>query len=124
MATVSISSTSSASAQLNIEGSFSAMELEDLIHRLAEMRAEMTPEVPNTKAAAVDAGCSMLQEDRPSITAAVRVDGTLRIAMRNRGIGWLAAIVDERTAHALGQYMVNATTEAVDLFASGDGKRH
>ncbi|KTT14738.1 hypothetical protein NS331_22570 [Pseudacidovorax intermedius] len=109
---------------MQIKGDFSAADLEDLIYRLAKARAQIAPEVPSTREAALEAGVAMMEEDRPSITAAVRVDGTLRIAMRNRGIGWLAAIVDPHTARALGQYMVNSTAEAVDLFTDGDGKRH
>lgn len=75
------------------------------------------PPVADTRAAVVAADSLILEEDRPSIMASVRWDGALRISMRNRGLGWLAAIVDRRTAHALGKYMSTATPEfeALDL---------
>ncbi|MGO4609427.1 hypothetical protein AB4142_24090 [Variovorax sp. 2RAF20] len=109
---------------LHLDGKLSAHELEDLIHRLAELRAAMNPAVPDTRAAALAANSAMLEEDRPSITAAVRLDGSLRISMRNRGIGWVAAIVERRTAHALGRYMVEATPEVQPLDLINHSERH
>lgn len=111
-------------ATLHLEGKLSALELELLIHRLAELRATMHPAVPDTRSAALAANSSMLEEDRPSITAAVRMDGTLRISMRNRGIGWIAAIVERQTAHALGRYMVEATPEVQPLDLINHNERH
>ncbi|MDM0003908.1 hypothetical protein QTI51_04005 [Variovorax sp. J22G73] len=112
--------------QLQIEGEFDAAGVEQLIRDLAELRRDMQPGVPATWEAAFQADCGVEQEDKPGVSVGQRLDGTFRLAMRHRGLGWLSFQLDQRTASALAEFIAqrSARTEAGNLAADEGGRAH
>ncbi|MCC2673068.1 MAG: hypothetical protein K0R58_15 [Ramlibacter sp.] len=114
------------SATLQIEGTFTASELEALLVKLAVLRSGMTPPVPQTRPdPATDPDKPILLEDGAAVTAALRRDGGVRIWMRNRGYGWMGYQVEPARAVGLAKYILSKVSgPGVDLFGDGDGHRH
>jgi hypothetical protein len=83
-------------ATINIQGEYSAAELEDLITQIAMARSVMLPPVPDTRpdpAGNIDK--PILMESECAISAALRRDGSMRLWLRNRGIGWCNTHAEE-----------------------------
>jgi hypothetical protein len=76
--------------KMELNGTFTAPELEEIIHELAKRRSAMQPAVPLTREGAMHLGSAMLIEPSPRFVFATKADGGLRISLRNSGIGWLA----------------------------------
>jgi hypothetical protein len=113
-------------AILDLRGTFTASELEDLITRLAILRSDMSPPVPqNPPDAFGDPDKPILMESEPAITAALRQNGGIRLWLRNRGLGWMGYEVEPARARGIAKYILSRTTdEGVDLFSEGVGKAH
>lgn len=97
---------------LQVDGEFDAAGTEQLIRDIAELRRDLVPGVPATWKAAFDADVGIDQEDKPGVSVWRRSDGTVRLAMRHRGIGWLSFTLDERTARALADAIIGAGGDA------------
>lgn len=113
-------------AAIELRGTFTAGEIEDLITRLAMLRSGMSPPVPeNRPDAFAEPDKPMLMENEPGLTAALRRNGGIRLWLRNRGIGWMGYEVDAARARAIANYILSRTpAEDVNLFGEDDGKRH
>jgi hypothetical protein len=113
-------------ATVDIRGNFTASELESLISRLAVLRSDMSPPVPEHRMDAMrDPDKPILMEHESAMTAALRTDGSFRLWLRNRGLGWLAYEVDVQRARALANYILaRSEPEGVNLFGKGGGTSH
>ncbi len=60
-----------------------ADQIEELIHELATLRQEMTPEVPRYRPQ------RMLLVDHPDVKMKIAADGLITFAVRSAGLGWL-----------------------------------
>ena len=74
---------------INLTGTHTALQIEELMRTLAEARAAMTPAVAATRADLADTA-ELLIEDNAALTIALRTNGGFRLWLRNRGYGWLA----------------------------------
>lgn len=112
--------------RIEVQGEFTASELENLITRLAVLRSDMQPPVPeNPPDATTDPDKPILRESDSAMTAAARRNGGIRLWFRNRGLGWIAYEVDPARARGAAKYILSRTPdESVDLFGEGDGNRH
>lgn len=123
-------SSDASSASINLQGTFTAPELESMIRKLCILRSQMTPEVTQTPPGPDDPSSldmGVLIEDKPAMTVAQRADDSFRFWLRNRGIGWCAYNVP--LPQAIGVYkflhskLGNLKT-GPDLFGQQDGRRH
>lgn len=110
------------SATIKIEGAFNAEQLDDLIRRLALLRADMVPEIPGS----LNADSDVLIEDGQSASLRLRQDGGFRLWMRHRGLGWLAWNMDARFARGMAEYIARRTTRgpSIDFIDEQTAKRH
>jgi hypothetical protein len=115
-------------ASLQIDAAFSAGELEELISKLAVLRSDMTPPVPQDRPnPASDGEKHITIEDEPAAIAARLRDGRIRLWLRNRGTGWMAYNMSIDNACALRDYLVahlTGETGRPDLFGDGIGQAH
>ena len=96
------------SAAIEILGNFRADDVEDLIARLAALRAQMLPGVPlapgenkrGDDPAAVRAGGD------PRVQVAVMRDGLTRFWVRHEGLGWFGFNLPVERARTLAQYIL------------------
>jgi hypothetical protein len=110
-----------------LEGTLTALQVDNLISQLAELRAAMTPPVSQKRPDPLkEPELRITMEDEPEMTAAFLRDGRFRLWVRNRGFGWCAYNITAQHAAGLGQYMLGKLPpgEAVDLFADQGGKPH
>jgi hypothetical protein len=78
---------------VNVQGEFTADELEEEIRKLCILRSQMTPEVPHTAPSPNNPASlnqNILMEDLPAMTVAHRANGGFRFWLRNQGLGWCA----------------------------------
>lgn len=75
---------------LAVSGEFSALEFEEIIRRIAELRSTMAPPVPESPPGLLNPDAEMQVQDATLFTARTVVGGGLRIYLRNEGIGWMA----------------------------------
>ena len=74
---------------LQVNGEFSAAELEEIIRELAVARAGMDPPVPLDPPSEGAEG-DVLEQQQAQFSIRTRADGGLRIWLRSEGIGWMA----------------------------------
>lgn len=89
-------------ARITIDTTLDAAAVEALIHRLAHIRARMTPGVPTSRPAR-DSDTQILEQDNTAARFDTTLDGGLRIWLRNLGLGWLAFRLPPRGVEALRQ---------------------
>ena len=95
-------------AKIQLNDTYSAEELEELISGLGELRSDMSPSVPMQ---------SPLATKSPFATIAVEEDptfdirplpnqpGGVRLLMRSSALGWTAYDISPRNASALGDWL-------------------
>jgi hypothetical protein len=113
-----------ASVQLDINGKFSAAQLDTLLRKLALLRAEMTPAVPMNRAELEETNSNVLVEDMPGLSIAARQSGGFRLWMRHRGYGWLAYQIDDRSAAGISSYLSTRIRPEVNLINNEGGISH
>src|SRR4051812_28537611 len=107
-------------ASLDLEGAYSARELEDLILQLSALRSAMEPPIPPTPPAAndsEDAAASRARGD-PCVQVAVMRGGLTRFWVRHAGLGWFAFNLPVERANLLATYILETTNpngRGVDL---------
>jgi len=79
----------SSSARLNIDGVFSASELEQVIADLARARGRMEPAVPRDPERSVDVPVDVQRDPRFHVCEAADHGGVL-LHLRDPGVGWRA----------------------------------
>lgn len=75
-------------AQINLSGSFSVRDLDDIIRELAKVRASMRPPVPTDPPVGPDD--EILMQDDTLFTVRTLAGGGLRFWLRSEGLGWQA----------------------------------
>jgi hypothetical protein len=109
-------------AMLSAAKILNAAELDLLLRRLALIRAEMSPPVPQH---AGKQEMKVLVEDMPALSIRARDSGGFRLWLRHSGYGWLAYQIDSRTAAGLASFVAKHTSasemNAVDLVGNQTG---
>lgn len=90
-------------AHVELNGDFSAEELDEILQKLADLRASMTPAVsldpPYEQA-------PMLEQPQITIIKArTLVDGGLRFWLRHEGFGWLAISLSAQVRNELFKFL-------------------
>jgi hypothetical protein len=94
--------------RINLNGEFSAEDLDDIIRSLAEARAGMQPAVPKKAPGAHSSeDASVLHETIDSLVIRRLTGGRLRFYLRNSGLGWLAHEVSAEAAEGLASFLSN-----------------
>lgn len=99
-----------ATVDLTLEGRFTGPELEGLIADLAVLRNQMSPEVPRecpTRETVGDQNVSV--QDDPDFQLRLLRDGSIRLWIRSRGLGWLVFNIPVSNACAMRDYLVANT---------------
>ena len=115
-----------ASVRLKIEGSLSTSEVESLIADLALVRGRMIPEVTR-KNPLLDPGEPNISiQDDPDFQLRLLRDGSIRLWIRNRGLGWLIFNIPVNNACTMRDYLIaNTPTDenGPDFFSDEDPGR-
>jgi hypothetical protein len=74
-------------AAIHLTGDFNASEIEDMIVTLANIRASLKPSVPMQLPPVLSEATHSVQESTV-FKIRKRVDGGIRIWLRNEGLGW------------------------------------
>jgi hypothetical protein len=90
-------------AQINLSGSFSARDLDDIIRELAQVRASMRPPVSTDPP--VGADDEILVQDDALFTVRTLTGGGLRFWLRNEGLGWLAFTLTAEKTRGLREFL-------------------
>jgi hypothetical protein len=79
---------------INLTGSFTAADIEEIIRALAGHRATMAPPVPRSRkgAALLDMQVTLIEPESVELTAIA--SGGARIWLRHAGLGWIAFELD------------------------------
>ena len=116
-------------ARVEIAAELDAAGLEQLIVKLAMLRSQISPPVPEKPPGAQpeQEERSVLVCDDAGMLVAQMQDGRFRFWMRNTGIGWCAYNVPPSTAHGVSKFIASkggSEGEGVDLFSHQGGQRH
>lgn len=101
-------------ADIAVNATLTASDMERLILDLADLRATMDPAVPMerpTPGANTTAVQVASQEDA-SLMAALRRDGSVRLWIRSAGLGWLAFGLSQRNTITLRDYLNGKVQDA------------
>ena len=115
------------SCAVHVAANLDAAGMDDLISRLAELRAGMAPAVPmalpNSKSvAATNTPVSL--EDEPAISAKLMSDGRPRLFFRNKGFGWLAFDLAKTDAAVVRDWLTANLDDGPSLFGVELGQGH
>ena len=91
-------------AKINLNGEFSASELEEIIRSLAEVRASLLPAVPRDPPTA-DSEDEVLVQDDAVFRVRTIARGGLRIWLRNEGFGWVAFTLSKADKDGLAVFL-------------------
>lgn len=93
--------------RIDLNGEFSAIDLEEIIQLLMVERAAMQPEV-TMQAPSEDAPDAMVTNE-PAESFAIRIllDGSLRFWLRSAGIGWMSFDLPARHREPLARYLLS-----------------
>ena len=91
-------------AKINLNGEFSASELEEIIRSLAEVRAGLLPAVPSDPPSGASDAEVLVQEET-AFRVRTLADGGLRIWLRNEGLGWIAFTMSQRDKAGLVEFL-------------------
>lgn len=109
---------------LQINAELTADGLDALLRKLALMRAEMRPAVPENRKEVIETG-SVLIEDKPGLVIAQRQGGGFRLWLRHRGYGWLAYQIDNSTAATMASFIADrVSNEATNLIEHNFTNKH
>lgn len=109
---------------LQINADLTTADLDALLRKLALLRSEMSPAVPENRAEVLEAG-NVLVEDKPGLLIAQRQGGGFRLWLRHRGYGWLAYQIDNTSADTMAGFIADrADKEAVNLIKHNFTSRH
>lgn len=92
-----------AKATVALNGEFSALELEEIIADLAQVRAGMQPAVPSKP----DPDRNVPVQERTLFSIRNILGGGARIWLRNEGFGWLAFELSAEEAVGLAEFLRN-----------------
>ncbi|WP_298580535.1 hypothetical protein [uncultured Luteimonas sp.] len=76
--------------RIELNGDFSAPQLDEILRDLAKARAGMLPAVPEHPPSLLSAEEEVLLQDEAKFDIRTLLNGGLRIWLRNEGLGWLA----------------------------------
>ena len=99
-------------AVVDIQGTYSAADLEGLISELSKLRAAMSPPVPQSPPGSncpEDAAAARAVGD-PYVQVAVMRDGLTRFWVRHCGLGWFGFNLPVDRASTLATYILNVTS--------------
>lgn len=112
------------SASVKINQVFSARELGALIISLMEVRSHLEPPVSLDRPGPEDDELVLIEND-PALTMGQRADGSFRLWVRNRGVGWMGFEISQQKAATLRDFLIPRTTGiASDLSAADEGIKH
>lgn len=117
-------------AELDIQGSLTVSEVETLISRLAELRANMLPPVADAPPSAQDQDLDSHEisvQANPAVELRVLTEDRIRVWIRNLGIGWLAFDLAPDTAESLARFILSNLGErdfATGFFSEHDEGRN
>lgn len=112
--------TNGQTADVQINASLTAVELEDLMRQLALLRAQMTPAVPEHPADLLAPGMAqkLLMEDQSAMVIAQHAGGAFHLFCRHRGFGWLVYSCEAARAAGIAGYIASRIDgKTVDLFS-------
>lgn len=90
-------------ARVALNGTFTAPEIEQAIAELAQARSALQPAVPSEPPMNLDA--SILTQSNAQFRIRTRIDGGLRIWLRNEGVGWLTFELDAAAREELRTFL-------------------
>ena len=96
------------SATVEVQGTYSAHEIEALIAKLSALRSQMLPGIPMSPADAqreCDPAAGRAGGD-PCVQVAVMRDGLTRFYVRHEGLGWFGFNLPVERARTLAQYIM------------------
>lgn len=102
---------------VEVDGSFSAAELQSLITKLALVRNKMEPEVPRNFSSQIapELETDILTEDSPDLEMSCNPGSDrIRFKIRNRGIGWLIFEIPYDTAVGIRDFLISQTSDPND----------
>lgn len=112
------------SVNLQINADLTTADLDALLRKLALLRAEMNPPVPESLESLLETG-SALVEDKPGLVIAQRQGGGFRLWLRHRGYGWLAYQMDNTSAATMASYIKErADNEGANLVEHKFANKH
>lgn len=116
-------------AQISINKTLTASEIETLISELAVVRANMLPpipfEVPKATDPDIDSSHVTVQDD-PYVQVKLLKDNRIRIWLRSWGLGWMAFNLTQDNACTIRDYLIANTPDnrKVDFFTDHDSGGH
>lgn len=90
-----------------IDTTLDAVAVEQLIHELAILRAQMQPEVASETHEWLAGAGSVLDEEFPQVLLRGHPDGDVLVALRNRGLGWLRFRIADPQARQIGAFLLD-----------------
>lgn len=93
--------------RITIDAVMGPVTVEDLIHQLALLRAEMVPAVASTATELLAGAGRVLDEDDPQVYLRSDTNGDVLLALRNRGLGWLRFRLADPQAREIGAFLVS-----------------
>ena len=100
------------SAKVEVQGTYSAEEIEGLIGKLSALRAQMLPAVPMAPGNGIGSGNGEREPAAgraggdPCVQVAVMRDGLTRFWVRHEGLGWFGFNLPVERARTLAQYIL------------------
>jgi hypothetical protein len=105
-------SSDSTTLTADVSGTYTASQLEQVITSLMSFRAQMEPQVPETLALLkTQPETSVISDDEPFIQIKLKTDGTIRLWIRLRGLGWIALNCTAEQTAIIRKFFVNQTTD-------------
>lgn len=105
------------SAQISINKTFTAPEIETLISELAVIRANMLPPIPFEPPKATDPDIDsshVTEQDEPHVQVKLLKDNRIRIWLRSWGLGWMAFNLTQENACIIRDYLIANTPDNRD----------
>jgi translation initiation factor 2 beta subunit (eIF-2beta)/eIF-5 len=90
--------------KLNLEGEFSASDIESVIRTLAKARAGLKPQVPENPPTEYSTDEALVQAES-KFSIATLANGGIRIWLRNEGIGWIAFDLGEADKRGIADFL-------------------
>lgn len=91
--------------RIELEGEFTAAELDEILRDLAKARAGLSPPVPDQPPTVLAADEDVLVQEEARFAIRTLANGGLRIWLRNEGLGWLAFTITPAQTLSLRQFL-------------------